>query len=280
MKTAFQEMNRRSKGKIIESASDLVGGRSSVLLNAAGKPIPPTPIMGKLKDNKAAEVVGSDSSQAMGGGNQDTPSFTTEITVAELDSVINALPALQELEEEEAQEVATVIIMKRRREASFGLKPGWGHRYLPIKKELPRGWSGNEFFEDGATYQKKNKRGTRTLLHVIATFKLEDNGERLIHLTISKRLSPVKKNKDLIPALPSHDEMMEIKRIFIGPNQVAYNVLRDERDPNKDVCHIFSAVNLHRAPVLLPEELDEMKEKEEQEIIIPTLEEIEASRID
>ena len=108
MKSGIQEMNRRGR-KV--RASDLVGGGpkgSGTILSASGTPIAPQ----VLREEQPPPPPKEDATMPV-------PGSPDHVSDAMIEKVISEKESLQDMPEEEAREVARIIVLKRRREAVF-----------------------------------------------------------------------------------------------------------------------------------------------------------------
>lgn len=78
----------------------------------------------------------------------------------------------------------------------------------------PFGWTAIEIRDDGAAYRKGS-------LQVIVSASKESDGHEWIHLSATQRFG---KNKF---ALPSWEDLKELKNVFIGEQRYAYIVYPD-----------------------------------------------------
>jgi len=90
-------------------------------------------------------------------------------------------------------------------ERKAGLKPGWAKSFVP--KLLPAKWQVLQENDDGAWFV------STTGLRVVLSAALEQDKRRWLHISVSKR-----------EALPSWEDLKEVKSLFIGDDRTAIQV--------------------------------------------------------
>jgi hypothetical protein len=88
-------------------------------------------------------------------------------------------------------------------------------KFLPVM--LPRGWRKIEDREDGAAFEYRPTLGARKT--VIMSAAVEQDGKVWIHASVARP-----------DRIPSYEELVEVKNLFIGPGRKAVQIFAPMRE--------------------------------------------------
>jgi hypothetical protein len=113
-----------------------------------------------------------------------------------------------------AQEITALVASAEAfKEANPDADISWPE--MPTNRELPPGWGIRGEFDPYMTFYRR--REAKGALNVAVSARVEADGRRWLHVSVSRN-----------ERMPSYQDMKDAKRIFVGPERIAYQVFAPE----------------------------------------------------